>query len=64
MSWQLLVSAFALMLIFEGLGPALFPKKWRAYMAQLAGSDERTLKVVGIILILTGALLFHLFNLV
>lgn len=52
------------MLIFEGLGPALFPKKWRAYMAQLAGSDERTLKVVGIILILTGALLFHLINLV
>ncbi|MEO2267903.1 DUF2065 domain-containing protein [Pseudoalteromonas pernae] len=59
MTWQLVVSAFALMLIFEGLGPALFPRKWRSYMAQLATTDERALKIIGIILIAVGALLFH-----
>ncbi|MBS3797335.1 MULTISPECIES: DUF2065 domain-containing protein [unclassified Pseudoalteromonas] len=59
MNWQLFLSAVALMLIFEGLGPALFPRKWRAYLLQIVQSDERTLKVTGIILILVGALLFH-----
>lgn len=59
MSWQLFLSAVALMLIFEGLGPALFPKQWRAYLLQIVQSDERTLKAIGIILILIGAVLFH-----
>ncbi|WP_105253689.1 DUF2065 domain-containing protein [Pseudoalteromonas sp. T1lg75] len=59
MNWQLFLSAVALMLIFEGLGPALFPKTWRAYLLQIVQTDERTLKVIGIALILVGALLFH-----
>ncbi|WP_462157173.1 DUF2065 domain-containing protein [Pseudoalteromonas sp. GB56] len=60
MTWQIVLSAFALMLIFEGLGPALFPRKWRAYMVQLGATDEKALKIIGIILIVVGGLLFHL----
>ncbi|MFY8273665.1 DUF2065 domain-containing protein [Pseudoalteromonas sp. SSDWG2] len=59
MTWQTVLSAFALMLIFEGLGPALFPNKWRATMLQLAATPKGMLKKIGVVLIVLGALLFH-----
>lgn len=58
MSFDVLLLAFALLLIFEGLGPALFPAKWREYLREIAQLADPQLRVIGIALILIGWLLF------
>ena len=58
MSIDVLLLAFALLLIFEGLGPALFPAKWRNYLHELSQLPESQLRTVGILLIMVGWLLF------
>ncbi len=40
MTSEILFTAIALALIIEGIIPALFPNKWRAYVLKLANSDD------------------------
>lgn len=51
--------AVALLLIIEGLLPTLMPQAWRATLAKLSESDASQLRIMGIISIAAGALLFH-----
>lgn len=50
--------ALALLLMIEGLGPALFPNKWQRYLAELSKQPTKHLRMIGISLILVGWLLF------
>lgn len=52
--------AFALVMVLEGLLPALNPGSWRRAVAQLAALPDRAIRGFGVAMIVTGALLFHL----
>jgi uncharacterized protein YjeT (DUF2065 family) len=58
---QILILAFALMLIFEGIGPLLFPNRWRAYMTRLSNENPQVVRQLGVVLVAAGALLFYCF---
>lgn len=55
-----LLLAFALVLVLEGLLPALNPGSWRRAVEQLAALPDSTIRRFGIVMIVAGALLFHL----
>ncbi len=55
-----LLLAFALVLVLEGLMPALNPRGWRSAMEQLGTMPDRLIRRFGIVMIAGGAVLFHL----
>ncbi|KXJ49756.1 MAG: hypothetical protein AXW17_02185 [Colwellia sp. Phe_37] len=57
-----LLTALAIAFILEGLIPALFPNKWRAYVLKLANEPITAVRQVGIFLLLIGALLLWAVN--
>ena len=52
--------ALALVLIIEGLLPALTPEAWREAMVRLIDSDPRSIRLVGIGSIIVGTVLFRM----
>jgi len=54
MSVELFITAIALALIIEGLIPALFPNKWRAYVLKLAEETPQSIRSIGIMIIAIG----------
>jgi uncharacterized protein YjeT (DUF2065 family) len=52
--------ALALVLIIEGLLPALTPLAWREAMARIINSDPRSIRLVGIGSMVVGAVVFRL----
>jgi len=62
MNTELLLSAIALALIIEGLIPALFPNKWRAYVLKLAEESPQSIRVLGISIIAIGVIILWLIN--
>lgn len=54
--WQ----SIALVLLLEGLGPLLFPNKWRSYLRRLSEEPVSGLRQVGAVLC-GMALLIYLF---
>jgi len=56
---QDLLLALALVMVLEGLLPALNPAGWRRAVEQLATLPDATIRQVGIGLLVAGALLFH-----
>ena len=57
-----LLMALAIALIIEGLIPALFPNKWRAYVLKLANEPVSAIRQIGILLVLIGAVLLWTVN--
>ncbi|MGL1958179.1 MAG: DUF2065 domain-containing protein [Colwellia sp.] len=57
-----LLLAVALVLIIEGLAPALFPNRWRSYVIKIAQLPLDSIRVTGIILMLLGCGLLWLIN--
>jgi len=55
-----LVLALALLLVLEGLLPALNPRGWRSAMEQLGALSDSAIRSVGIGMLAIGALIFHL----
>ncbi len=55
-----LLLAFALVMILEGLLPALNPGSWRHAVAQLAALPDHVIRRIGIVMLAAGALLFHI----
>ncbi|MBT3196320.1 MAG: DUF2065 domain-containing protein [Gammaproteobacteria bacterium] len=55
MEWSDLFAAIALVLVFEGLLPALNPEGWRETMARLAGMENEQLRRMGLISMIVGA---------
>jgi uncharacterized protein YjeT (DUF2065 family) len=56
---QDLMTAFALMLIIEGLLPMLAPQVWQKAMQELSRSHPRSIRIGGIISMLAGAFLLQ-----
>lgn len=53
--------AIGLFLIFEGIGPSLFPKRWRETIKQLSEQDDNTLQRIGGCLVVAGVVLVYCF---
>ena len=53
------MTAFALMLIIEGLLPFFAPRIWQKAMRDLSGFNPRSIRVGGIIAMLAGAFLLQ-----
>jgi len=56
---QDLLTAFALLLIIEGLMPVLAPLKWQNYLQEISRMKPRTVRTVGVASMLAGALLLQ-----
>ncbi|WP_281560924.1 DUF2065 domain-containing protein [Thalassomonas sp. RHCl1] len=52
-----LLTVLAVVFIIEGLLPALFPNKWRAYIQQLASQPSGTIRTIGFFMVFIGAVL-------
>ena len=57
MTLEVILTAFALMLILEGLGPLLFPNRWRSFMLSLAKEKISSIRQIGVALVVIGSLL-------
>ena len=53
------MTAFALLLIIEGLLPFVAPQLWQKTMRELSKYDPRAIRVGGIISMLAGAVLLQ-----
>jgi len=58
--WGDLLLAGGLVLIIEGLMPAISPRSWRNMVNQASLLSDRSLRLGGVVLILVGAIIFHL----
>lgn len=54
-------AALGLVLIIEGLGPMLFPNKWRCYLQKIAEQPSAQMQQLGGILVTAGVLLLIFF---
>jgi len=59
MQWGDLWAAFALYLVLEGLMPFLNPGAMKRTLLQLAGLEERTLRIAGFASMIAGVLLLY-----
>ena len=59
MDWSDLWAAFALYLVLEGLMPFANPGAMKRTLAQLSQLDERTLRIVGLVSMIAGAVLLY-----
>jgi uncharacterized protein YjeT (DUF2065 family) len=57
--FQDLMTAFALVLIIEGLMPGIAPAAWQKYLQEISCMNPRTIRVAGIVSMLAGALLLQ-----
>ncbi|QIR13527.1 DUF2065 domain-containing protein [Shewanella aestuarii] len=62
MSMQIFVTAIALVLIIEGIGPLLFPQKWKKYLLELSGQNQNVLRRLGGSLVTAGIVLLIIFQ--
>lgn len=53
------LTAIALLLIIEGLMPVIAPSAWQKYLREIARLDPRTIRVVGVVSMLVGAVLLQ-----
>lgn len=55
-----LILAFGLVLIIEGLAPALFPNKWKNYLLKLANQPAGDIRNIGLFILMLGAIVVWL----
>ena len=60
--WHELAIAVSLVLVIEGLLPFLTPAGWRRAIVQIAGLDDRSLRIMGLVSMLCGTGLLYLVN--
>lgn len=53
-------AALALVLVIEGLLPALSPRTYRKAMLAMTHMDERSMRVTGLVSMIAGALILYL----
>jgi len=59
---QDLLTAFALVLIIEGILPGIAPGAYQSFLSEATKMRQRTLRIIGIISMLAGALLLQSLN--
>jgi len=52
--WPIVLSAIALVLVFEGVLPFLSPRLWRDIMLRLVQRNDRQVRVMGLTSMLIG----------
>jgi uncharacterized protein YjeT (DUF2065 family) len=57
-----LILAFGLVLMIEGLAPALFPNKWRKYLQKLAEQPTKDIRNIGLFILTLGAIVIFYHN--
>lgn len=57
--WSDLWVALALLLVLEGVLPALSPRNYRKAMLGLAQLDDRSIRIAGLVLMVVGAVLVY-----
>jgi uncharacterized protein YjeT (DUF2065 family) len=60
LDWQDLLTAFALVLILEGIAPFINPAGWREMVARIAKFPDAQIRVVGLGVMVTGVVLLTL----
>lgn len=50
--------ALGLVLIIEGLGPMLWPERWRSMVTQLAAQPQTMLRRIGGALVVAGVVIY------
>lgn len=58
--WQDLLAALALMLVLEGILPFASPRGFRNLVRAVAETDDRSLRVSGLLTMLAGLALLYL----
>lgn len=58
--WQDLWAAVALLLVLEGLMPAVAPSSWRRMISLMCSQPNRVLRVMGLTSMFMGAFLLYL----
>ncbi|NND44274.1 MAG: DUF2065 domain-containing protein [Xanthomonadales bacterium] len=59
---QDLLTAFALVLIIEGFLPGVAPAAYQRMLSEVGQMRQRTLRVIGIVAMLAGALMLQSLN--
>lgn len=54
MNWNTFWIALALVLVIEGLGPMLFPNKWRNYLQSFSEQPIEQLRTIGGVMVVLG----------
>lgn len=54
------MTAFALVLVFEGIMPFLSPNGYRSAMEKIREVDDKTLRSMGLVSMIAGVLLLYL----
>ncbi|RTR26185.1 MULTISPECIES: DUF2065 domain-containing protein [Shewanella] len=62
MSLQLIMIALGIVLIIEGIGPLLFPNRWRAYLKEISNQNQQLLQRLGGGLVTAGIVLLIIFS--
>ncbi|WP_372750485.1 DUF2065 domain-containing protein [Litorivivens sp.] len=57
--WQELAIAFSLVLVIEGLMPFISPGQWRAVVLNIARTDDKQIRIVGLVSMLSGLALLY-----
>lgn len=57
--WSDLWVALALLLVLEGVLPALSPRNYRKAMLSVVQLDDRSLRTTGLVLMVVGAILVY-----
>jgi uncharacterized protein YjeT (DUF2065 family) len=60
--WQTILLAFGLLLVIEGVLPALNPDGYRRAIQTISSMDDRVLRTWGLISMSAGAILIYLFT--
>lgn len=58
-TWDEIVRGLALLLIIEGLMPFLVPHRFRTALVRLLSLDDRTLRTVGFVSMLSGLMVLQ-----
>lgn len=59
--WELLVGAFAMMLVVEGLLPFVSPRRWRGVFEQATRLNDGQIRFIGLASLLCGVSGLHLY---
>jgi len=57
--WNDLFAAMALVLVLEGIMPFVAPGRWREAIRLISQQNDRTLRTIGFMSMLIGALLLY-----
>lgn len=60
--WDELLTAIALILVIEGIFPFLSPSNMRKMLIRIAQQNDKTLRVIGLVSMICGALIMYVIH--